>query len=257
MNADDGPDPQDAEFGTVARWTADLVAGRDDSTVLAAACRGSGSPSALAWLAESLRLGPGTTLLDVGAGLAGPLAWAVQHYGVSPVAVEPMTAACQGARQLFGQPAISAPADALPLRNRSVTACWILGVLDTVPDPFAVLREARRVIDDNGRVGLLAYLAARTIAAEDAPRGNHFQRADELDRAVSEAGFLVVDRIEGSGLPDAPVDWQLRQQQVERELEQTHGDDAVWQTAAEQSSRFARLLDRGDLSLTLIHAVAL
>ena len=128
----------------------------------------------------------------------------------------------------------------------------------STPSPIRPQCCARpvRVIDDDGRVGLLAYVAERAIAEDDAPRGNHFQRADQLDRAVSEAGFLVVDRIEGSGLPDAPVDWQLRQERVERELEEEHGHDAVWRTAAEQSSRFVRLLAGGALSLTLIHAVA-
>ena len=60
----------------MAAWSAEVLAEGDGPTAVIGACRGSGSPSALAWLAEALELGPGRRLLDVGSGLGGPAAWA-------------------------------------------------------------------------------------------------------------------------------------------------------------------------------------
>jgi hypothetical protein len=71
-----------AEFNDVAGWTADAVEQLGHRYAIPAACRGSSSPSALAWLAEACELTAGTTLLDVGAGAGGPAAWAAERYGV-------------------------------------------------------------------------------------------------------------------------------------------------------------------------------
>src|SRR4051812_30084406 len=108
-----------SEFGTVASWTADELASLDADSLIAAACRGSASPAALAWLAECLALRAGDRLLDVGAGLGGPAAWAAEHYGVVPTTVEPMQEAAAGGRELFGLDAAVATATQLPLRSAS------------------------------------------------------------------------------------------------------------------------------------------
>lgn len=63
-----------AEFDDVADWTADAVEQLGDRYAIPAACRGSSSPAALAWLAEVCELSAETTLLDVGAGAGGPAA---------------------------------------------------------------------------------------------------------------------------------------------------------------------------------------
>ena len=74
----------EAEFDTVARWTAEAVGLLGPEYALPAACRGSGSPAALAWLCAALDLQPGTTLLDVGAGVGGPAAFAAERHGALP-----------------------------------------------------------------------------------------------------------------------------------------------------------------------------
>ncbi|NYE14930.1 hypothetical protein [Actinomadura citrea] len=82
-----------AEFDDVAGWTADAVERLGDRYAIPAACRGSANPAAWAWPAEACELRPGSVLLDVGAGVGGPVAWAAERFGVRPILLEPMPAA--------------------------------------------------------------------------------------------------------------------------------------------------------------------
>lgn len=247
-------DPQESEFGTVAGWTAEALLDLDDQARIVGACRGSGSPAALAWLAESTGIGEGTTLLDVGAGLGGPLAWARDHYDVRPVAAEPMELAVAGSVRLFGLDALVARADALPFHGSSAEVVWCLAALDTMEQPLAALSETRRVLADDGRLGVLAYVANGPIDDEDVPEGNHFPTAAELDDLLERAGFVVVDRVEGSTLPDAPVEWTETQDALDRTLRDRHGDDPRWSVATDQEQQFAALLDRGAVRVVLLRA---
>ena len=65
----------DAEFDTVAEWTAQVAVKLGPDFYVPAACRGSGSPAALDWLIDHMRLVPGDRLLDCGAGTGGPAAY--------------------------------------------------------------------------------------------------------------------------------------------------------------------------------------
>ncbi|MEV4579525.1 hypothetical protein AB0K16_40380 [Nonomuraea jabiensis] len=98
-----------AEFDDVAGWTADAVELLGERHAVPAACRGSASPAALAWLAEACELAPGMRLLDVGAGVGGPAAWAAERFGVRPILIEPMPAAGRAAARLFGPQVLQVP----------------------------------------------------------------------------------------------------------------------------------------------------
>lgn len=247
-------DPQESEFGTVAGWTADALLELDGQARIIGACRGSGSPAALAWLAEATGVQGGTTLLDVGAGLGGPLAWARDHYDVRPLATEPMELAVAGSARLFGHTALVARAGALPFPRASVGVVWCLAALDTMEDPLRALQEARRVLTDVGRLGVLAYVADGPIDEERVPEGNHFHTTAQLDELLERAGFAVVDRSDGSTLPDPPLEWTRTQDDVDRTLRERHGGDPRWSVATDQEQRFAALLDRGDVRVALLRA---
>src|SRR5690242_867147 len=148
-----------AEFDDVAGWTADAVERLGERYAIPAACRGSANPAALAWLAEACELRAGSVLLDVGAGAGGPAAWAAGRFGVRPILLEPMPTACRAAARLFGLPVVSADGCRIPLRTGSVDAAWCLGVLDTVRDKVAVLREIHRVLPPGASLGLLVVIA--------------------------------------------------------------------------------------------------
>jgi SAM-dependent methyltransferase len=244
-----------AEFDTVASWTARAVAELGDDYALPAACRGSGSPAALAWLCEALELGSGTTLLDAGAGVGGPGAFAAQRYGARPVLTDPMPSAVAASRQLFGLPSLVADSRQLPFAAGSFQAAWALGVLCTVEDKALLLSELRRVLVPHGRLGLLVLVRTRD-ELEDPPQGNTFPSYDELRTLLEAAELHVLDEADARDFPDNPVAWQAHSDRVQAVIDAQHGDDPAWQTAQAQSSAIGRLLRSGQLRTVLLHAVA-
>lgn len=238
-------DAMSAEFDTVAEWTARVALDLGPTFHIPAGCRGSGNPAALDRLIDDLDLAAGETLLDCGAGVGGPAAYAARARAVRPVLVEPEAGACRAARSLFGFPVAQASAAALPLENESVDAAWSLGVLCTMSDQLALLTELRRVVRPPGRIGLLVFVAQTTLSADQQPEGNHFPTDESLLDLLDEAGLRVVDRLGTADLPEIPDDWQSSLATVEDELRRRHGDDDAWQLSEEQSDQMGRLLGDG------------
>ncbi|HEX3749035.1 MAG TPA: methyltransferase domain-containing protein, partial [Streptosporangiaceae bacterium] len=125
------------EFDTVAEWTAEVALDLGPDYHVPAACRGSGQPAALDWLLSGLAPRPGDLLIDAGAGVGGPAAYACQHSGVRPLLVEPEPDACRASRRLFGFPVLRADATRLPFPDGVVALAWCLGVLCTTSGPDA------------------------------------------------------------------------------------------------------------------------
>jgi len=113
-----GNGPMDAEFDTVAEWTAEVAESLGPQYRIPAACRGSGRPSALDWLLAGLAPRPGDLLIDVGAGLGGPAAYAAERTGVRPVLAEPEPDACRAAARLFAAPVNPGRCDCPAVRRR-------------------------------------------------------------------------------------------------------------------------------------------
>ncbi|WBQ03630.1 class I SAM-dependent methyltransferase [Kribbella sp. CA-293567] len=240
-----------AEFDDVAGWTADAVEQLGDGYAIPAACRGSASPAALAWLAEACELSAGTTLLDVGAGVGGPAAWAARRFGVRAVLLEPMQTACRAATRLFGLPVLAADGARIPLRTNSIDTAWCLGVLCTVEDKAALLGEIHRVLRPGAPLGLLVVVASGR-RSQPLPEGNHFPVQYELDRLLDGAGFSLVEQ---TTRPDiAPLSWSRRLEEVTAAVAAQHRADPAYRLAARQSERLSRLFSSGHLSMQLIHA---
>lgn len=160
----------EAEFDTVAEWTARVAADLGPQFHVPAGCRGSGSPAALDWLIEHMVLRPGESLLDSGAGVGGPAAYAVQSRSVRPVLAEPELGACRAAERLFGLPVVCADGAKLPWANETFDAAWSLGVLCTTPNQLGMLEELRRVVRPGARIGLLvSWPATMTPASGSRP----------------------------------------------------------------------------------------
>jgi SAM-dependent methyltransferase len=240
-----------AEFDDVAAWTAEAVAQLGDQHAIPAACRGSSSPAALAWLAEACELSAGDRFLDVGAGSGGPAAWVAKRFGVRPILLDPMPAACRAAAGLFGLPTLTADGANLPLRSASVDSAWCLGVLCTVPDKAAVLREIHRVLVPRAPLGLLVVVAARPIA--DPPAGNHFPTQSELTALLDDAGFDLLEQIERPAA--VPLSWTRRAEAVTALISARYGAHPAYTLANQQGTRLTRLFAHGDLTIQLVHAV--
>jgi SAM-dependent methyltransferase len=240
-----------AEFDTVAEWTAAVAADLGDAYHVPAGCRGSGTPAALDWLIENLRLAPGDALLDCGAGVGGPAAYAARQRRVQPVLVEPEAGACRAARRLFGYPVLRAVASALPIADQSFGAAWSLGVLCTVRDQLALLTEMHRVIRPSGYIGVLVFVA-RDLAADEQPQGNNFPTPESLRTLVAHAGLEIQGWRSTADLPAPPPDWAQRADTVEDELRSRHCAKQAWQLAEQQAQRMARLLDTSAITGELL-----
>lgn len=251
----DVPDALRTEFDTVASWTGQAVAELGPDYAVVAGCRGSGTPAGLAWLCESLQLEPGARLLDAGSGVGGPAAYAAEHYGALPVLAEPMVGACVAARSLFGLPVVAAWSQQLPFPDASFDVAWCLGVLCTTTEKSALLRELRRVLGPQGRLGLLVLLQVSDELPEQ-PEGNDFPTEVELQALLEEAGFLVVEQVDAKQVPKAPLGWQTRADQVDEVIARRHGDDPAWAEAERQGDVMGRLLGEGHLVTRLLHVVA-
>jgi SAM-dependent methyltransferase len=243
------------EFGTVASWTADAVEELGSSYAVPAGCRGSGSPAALRWLAQSMGLTSGARLLDSGAGVGGPAELVARELGVAVTLVDPMVDACQAAVRLFGRPAAAAVGERLPFADGAFDAAWSLGVLCTVQDQPAVLAELVRVVRPGSPVGILAFV--RVVASlPDQPAGNDFPSPERLQRLVDDAGLTVTHRASLDDFPPAPDDWEAAVSAVEDVIERDHGRDRRKVRADEQSGVIGGLLGSGQLVGRLLVARA-
>lgn len=239
----------DAEFGTVAEWTAEVARDLGPSFHIPAGCRGSGSPAALDWLTEHLDLDDGQTFLDSGAGVGGPAAYLQQQVSVRPVLAEPEAGACRAARTLFGYPTVQASATELPFADRSCDAGWSLGVMCTIDNHLQFLTELNRVI--RGRIGVLVFVAAEPEPAGQ-PEGNHFPTREPLMQHIDRSGLRVVHRRGTAEMPAIPEQWQHQMDTVADELARRHRQERAWQLAEHQSGLMGALLDDGAVTGELL-----
>jgi ubiquinone/menaquinone biosynthesis C-methylase UbiE len=203
------------------------------------------------WLVEHMALQPGLTLLDSGAGVGGPAAYAAQSRGVLPVLIDPEMGACRAARRLFDLPVMQASGSALPVRDATFDAAWALGVVCTTSDQFVLLDELRRVVRPGGRIGLLVFVAHRVIPRDELP-DNNFPTIDRLGELVREARLEIEHRLSTADLPPTPQAWSDREETVDSALAKRFGRTRVWQLAERQSSTIGRLLGDGTLSGELL-----
>ncbi|MBT0769689.1 methyltransferase domain-containing protein [Kineosporia sp. J2-2] len=245
----------EAEFGVLAAWTADAVRRLGPEYAIAAACKGSASPGALGWLASVCGLREGSLLVDVGGGMGGPVAFARRRFGVRPVVLEPMGAACRAARDLFAVPAWRSDGQRLPLADGSVDAVWCLGVLCTTPDRHDLLAEIVRVMKPGARLGLLVFTADEP-RPPGAPEGNVFPAAAELPGMLAEHGLTIVGTVGWEDVHDQEEDeWRRLAGEVQTLVDRLHDGDPRLDEVHEQERRIGRLIRDGVVRAMLIGAV--
>jgi SAM-dependent methyltransferase len=111
-------------------------------------------PEAVNWLVAGLRLGPGRTVVDVGAG-TGKFSALLIPSGVQVVAVEPLAAMREGfAAELPGVKVLEGSAEALPLPDGSADAIVAAQAFHWLNLERA-LPEFARVLSTAGRLGVI------------------------------------------------------------------------------------------------------
>lgn len=234
-----------AEFDDVAAWTADVALDLGAEDRVAAACRGSGSPAMLRWFMDRLGVEQGTVMLDAGAGVGGPGAFAAAETGVQPVLSEPEWGACRAALRLFDATVVQA-GSRLPFRAGAFDVVWSLGVVCTLSDQPALLAELRRVLRVGGRLGLLVYVARRELSEQ--PAGNNFPTEGSLHAMLEQAEFRITDSAWVAEFSGPTSTWQEQTERLDAELQRRFGDRPAWQTAQQQSAIMGRLIGSGELA---------
>jgi len=237
----------------MAEWTAQAVLDLGADHAVPAGCRGSGSPAELTWLGEACGLGPGTVLLDVGAGVGGPAAFAVEHFGVLPLLVEPMPRACRAAARLFSPAVLVGSGDRLPLSDSAVDAAWCLGVLCNTEAKAEVLAEIGRVLRPGGSLGLLV-LVADEPRPPGAPAGNVFPSSAEVSKLLIDAGFRLEEQRWTAEFGEAPSPWPDRIAEVDQVVDRHHATDPRLGLIRAQERRLGGLLGDGTVRSLVVHA---
>lgn len=242
------------EFGTMARWTHEVLGDVGPDAAIPAACRGSGRPSGLDWLLDGMALRAGMLVLDLGAGLGGPAAYARARAHIVPVCLDPMSEASEAASAVFGLAAMVGEGTRLPFAPGSFDAAWSLGTLCTTHEKSAWLAELRRVLRPGSPLGLLVLVS--TSASFGVSWGNAFPSTAELDGLLAGAGFQTQGRCWSDELPDGDERWHEAEARVGEAVRRRHRDDPRLRRIEQQEERMGELLDAGRVRGLLLVARA-
>jgi SAM-dependent methyltransferase len=187
---------------------------------------------------------PGTVLLDVGAGLGGPAAFARQEAGVHPLLVELEAQPCTAARRVFGLSTLRADGTALPLADGSVTLAWSLGTLCTTSRQDDLVAELARALAPGATLGLMVLTTTRGATLRSST-GNVFPTAPGLEQMLGRHGFTVTDRRWADSLAQDDAAWEARAERVEVLVRQRHGTDPAYRRADRQERVLGSLLGSG------------
>ena len=138
------------------------AAGFDSSADAYERARPSYPPAAVAWLADALRLGPGTSVVDLAAG-TGKLTRLLTATGAWTMAVEPV----EGMRRVLADalpavPVVAGTAEALPLGDAAVDAVTVAQAFHWF-DAEGAFAELARVVRRRGAVGMVWNARDRSV----------------------------------------------------------------------------------------------
>jgi len=139
------------------------------------------------------QLPPGASLLEIGCG-TGWFGRALAQRGFRVAGLDPSVAMLARAQGRF--PLVRGDAARLPFAERSFDAALLVGVLDFVPDPVLVLREARRVVRQ--RVVVLALASGSWLGLRRRLRGRMGHPIFGAARFYSRARLLEMARASGA-----------------------------------------------------------
>jgi ubiquinone/menaquinone biosynthesis C-methylase UbiE len=165
-----------------------------------------GGVPAVAALAGRARIGPGSRVLDLCAGLGGPARFLAARFGCRVVALELNPGRATGAARLtdlvgLGDRVRVVRGDAtrVPLAAASVDACVSQEALLHIGDKAGVLAECRRVLAAGGRLAFTDWIAHPRLDEGDRRRLHDWMAATTLQtpagyrQLLGHAGFLAIE----------------------------------------------------------------
>jgi SAM-dependent methyltransferase len=179
-------------FDDIATWRAQaaLDLGLSGVELVAALSPGPAFPTTLGAIAGHVPPTPGTTIVDLGAGMCGASAWLAAATGATVIAVEPADGSRRAAQLLFpglDVRAGSASASGLPDASADVVAALaVVSLLDELDGLFA---EADRLLRPDGFLGVVDMFLADGDEAHDGP--NTLRSIERTIDLAEAAGFAA------------------------------------------------------------------
>jgi SAM-dependent methyltransferase len=171
-----------------------------------------GGLEAVETLARRAAIGPGTRVLDVCAGLAGPARFLAHRFGARVTALDLNAGRCLGGAELSRLVrlhrlvrSIRGDAQQLPFRRGAFDAAISQEGLLHVPDKGRVLRECARVLRPGGRIAFSDWIAAPRLEDGERRRLEEWMAAVAIETVpgyralLGRAGFTAIEAQDLSG----------------------------------------------------------
>jgi sarcosine/dimethylglycine N-methyltransferase len=165
-----------------------------------------GGLAAVEALARRAGIGPGSQVLDVCAGLAGPARYLAYRFGCRVTALDLNHGRSAGGHRLTRLVGLSGlvvavrgDAQALPFGHAAFTALVSQEGLLHVPDKAAVLRESHRVLMPGGRIAFSDWTATPRLEDGERSRLAHWMAAVDIQtpegyrQHLARAGFAGIE----------------------------------------------------------------
>jgi len=156
-----------------------------------------GGLEAVEALARRAEIGPGTRVLDVCAGLAGPARFLARRFGARVMALDLNAGRCLGGAELsrlvgLGRLVRNLRGDAqqIPFRRGSFDAAISQEGLLHVPDKGRVLTECARVLRPGGRIALSDWIATSRLEDGERRRLEAWMAAVAIESIAGYRGLL-------------------------------------------------------------------
>jgi ubiquinone/menaquinone biosynthesis C-methylase UbiE len=236
-----GREAFDAEFGWYTERLADAIVDLAPSDPIPPACRGTGNPALLNYLADGIQAQPGMTVLDLGVGLGGPAAWLSRERRCRVTGVDVMQAGLRGLKRLFPSvDAVNGEMHSLPFRSASFDGAWCLGVIEMVDDKARAFDEAARVLKLGARLAVYDF-----VAVSDQEHVREFETEVKLVDLFEHSAFRVVSHGELPQLAEIPDGWARSVAEVKKEVATRYSSDMRFQDADKNLSQFIDLRTSG------------
>jgi sarcosine/dimethylglycine N-methyltransferase len=173
-----------------------------------------GGLAAVEAVARRAEIGPGSTVLDLCAGLGGPARFLARRFDCRVVGVDLNRGRCDAGRRLTAlvgldrrATLVNADAQALPFRRGSFTAVLSQEGLLHVPDKASALAECARVLVPGGRLAFSDWIALPRLTEGERGRLAAWMAATSLQSIAGYRALLGRAGFEGIDVEELSAEW--------------------------------------------------